>query len=277
MSDVLPKRVHVISGGFPPGSPSGHDFDYARLRLLQLLSEIGYARVTVTNDFADVERWLSGSQMLITYVAGPFPDPSRNELLREWLDQGGRWLALHGTSGGKAEAVDGDRRVRRMVKMNHHQTLGSFFLNHPPICEFRVRIVDRDHPLTKGIPESFDVTDELYMIELTAPDSTHLLMTTEMARDPSPAGFGFVYDRDTALMPDGKSRALGYVRDLGKGGVAYFALGHCLSAAHNMQSAAAPNGVRSEAPPKPFRGAWDSPAFERLLRNAIEWGCGASA
>ena len=33
------RRVHLIAGGFPPGSYAGHDQDYARLRLLTLLNE----------------------------------------------------------------------------------------------------------------------------------------------------------------------------------------------------------------------------------------------
>ena len=37
MTHPQPVRVHLIVGGFPPGSPAGHDMDYARLRILQLL------------------------------------------------------------------------------------------------------------------------------------------------------------------------------------------------------------------------------------------------
>ncbi|HKV53535.1 MAG TPA: ThuA domain-containing protein [Candidatus Binataceae bacterium] len=275
MSDTAkPAQVHVVTGGFPPGTPGGHDMDYARVRLFELLQENSSVRATAANDFADLERWLPASQMLITYVAGPFPDESQNRLLRQWLDAGGRWLALHGTSGGRALAVGGDRKVRKMVKMDHHETLGAFFLNHPPLCRFRVTVTDRAHPLTRGVPESFEVADELYMIELQQPAEAHVLLTTEMAKDPSPAGFGFVYDRDTSLLPDGKTRVLGYVREVGKGGVTYFALGHCYAPANNVRPLIDSSVASEGAPPKVFRGSWESAAFERLLRNAIEWGCG---
>ena len=33
----LDRRVHVISGGFPKGALQGHDMDYARLRIQELL------------------------------------------------------------------------------------------------------------------------------------------------------------------------------------------------------------------------------------------------
>ena len=39
MAEASQDRVHLIAGGFPPGSYAGHDHDYARLRLLTLLSE----------------------------------------------------------------------------------------------------------------------------------------------------------------------------------------------------------------------------------------------
>ena len=34
MSRAKPIRVHLIAGGYPPGSFAGHDMDYVRLRLL---------------------------------------------------------------------------------------------------------------------------------------------------------------------------------------------------------------------------------------------------
>jgi type 1 glutamine amidotransferase len=272
MSESKPCQVHLIVGGYPPGSPAGHDMDYARIRLLELLQAGDNFRTTVANDFSDLDRWLPLSDLLITYVAGPFPDERQNRLLGDWLMAGGHWLGLHGTSGGKAAPVGEDRRKRKMVKMAHHQVLGAFFLNHPPLCKFQVKVTDSSHPLMRGVPASFEVADELYLIELQHLSETHVLLTTELERDPSPPGFGFVYDADSSLMPDGKTRALGYVRELGKGGIAYFALGHCHALTNNVQpfvdASVAANGVT----PRTFRGSWASPAFEQILRNAIEWG-----
>ena len=273
MTRLQPVRVHLIAGGFPVGSPAGHDMDYARLRILQLLQENPNVATTVTNDFTDIEKWLPGSQLLITYVAGPFPNEEQNQFLRQWLEDGGRWLGLHGTSGGKAAPVGGDRTIRKMVKASHHDTLGGFFLNHPPVRKFQVNIPDREHALTKNLPASFEVMDELYLIELQDPEASHVLLTTELATDPSPQGFGFVYDKDTALQPDGKTRVLGYTRELGKGSVAYIALGHCHSPSSNVQPFVDASVDDSGTTPKLFRGSWDTQPFEQLLRNGIEWGC----
>lgn len=271
---TTPTRVHLITGGFPAGSPAGHDMDYARLHILQILSELPHVTTTTSNDFADLEQFLPDCALLLTYVAGPYPDAEQNRFLKRWLEDGGRWLGLHGTSGGKAVPVGGDRCVRQMVKGSHHETLGAFFLNHPPVRKFRVDVVDSRHALTHGLPTSFEVMDELYLIELQAPADTRILLTTELEKDPSPPGFGFVYAEDTALQPDGKTRVLGFARPCGRGEVAYVALGHCHAPASNMQPFVYESGEPSGTTPQVFRGAWETPAFVRLLHNGIEWGCG---
>jgi len=248
--------------------------DYARLRILQLLQENPQVLATVANDYTDISTWLPESRLLITYVAGPHPNEEQNQLIRQWLEAGGRWLALHGTSGGKAVPVGEQRSVRKMVKASHHATLGSFFLNHPPLRKFQVNVTDREHVLTKDLPTSFEVMDELYLIELQEPATCHVLLTTELAKDPSPPGFGFVYDQDTSLLPDGKTRVLGYSREVGKGGVVYIALGHCHSLKNNVQPFVDPSVNPARSTPKLFRGSWETEPFERLLRNGIKWGSG---
>ena len=272
MTQSQPIRVHLITGGFPPGSNAGHDMDYARLRLLQILQEDQHILTTVASDFTDIAKWLPKSRLLVTYVAGPYPNDEQNAFIRQWLEDGGRWLALHGTSGGRAAQVGNDRRTRAMVKLSHHATLGGFFLNHPPVRKFRVDVTDRSHPLTKGLASSFEVMDELYLIEVTDPAQTHILLTTDLPKDPSPSGFGFVYAQDTALMPDGRTRVLGYTKDLGKGGVAYIALGHCHAPLNNVQPFVDASVDTAGTTPLLFRGAWETEAFTTLLRNGVKWG-----
>jgi type 1 glutamine amidotransferase len=262
------KRAHVIAGGFPPGSYAGHDHDYARLRLLGLLAEAEVA-ASVGNDFADVEKWLPLSRLLITYVAGPYPDSGECRAIQGWLEAGGHWLGLHGTSGGRAERVEGVRQ-RRTVKTDHHALLGSRFLTHPPICKIRVEVRDADHPLTRGLGSSFEVEDEPYFIELQDPGPTRVLLTADYGPNGVSPAIGTLYERDTSLQADGRTRVIGYTRAVGDGGVAYFALGHCHNPAIRAGRAADP----ADTTPPTFHGAWESRAFTTLLRNAITWGAG---
>lgn len=268
------QRAHLIVGGFPPGSPAGHDMDYARLQLLRRLGPRDGLSVTVANDFQDLERWLPGTDLLLTYVAGPYAEGSGDRALSNWLEDGGRWLALHGTSGGKAVKAEHDGRpVKKMVKSEHHRTLGCFFLNHPPISAFEVAVVG-EHRVTRGLPRHFTVQDELYLIELQEPAALRILLTTELAADPSPPGFGFFYDEDTARQPDGKTRVLGYARAVGRGEIVYVALGHCHVGRTGSRS---PVDVSIDARgimPVDFRGIWETETFGRLLQNGIAWGLG---
>jgi uncharacterized protein len=270
MAETTPGRAHVITGGFPPGSMSGHDHDYARLRLLGLLAERDIP-ASVANDFGDVAKWLPVSQLLITYVAGPYPDAAQTSAIREWLEAGGHWLALHGTSGGRAERVEGSRS-RRTVKSDHHALLGSYFLTHPPICEFRVEVKIADHPLTRGLGTSFVVEDEPYFVELQDPASTQILLTADYGPGAVSPNIGTLYPTDTSLLADGKTRVIGYTRQIGKGGVAYFALGHC----HNPAIRAARTPDPADKTPAVFHGPWETGAFNTLLRNAIAWGVAAA-
>jgi len=263
-------RAHLIAGGFPPGSSAGHDHDYARLRLLGLLAEQDVP-ASVASDFADVERWLPVSRLLISYVAGPFPDAGQCRAMRAWLEAGGRWLALHGTSGGRAERVEGFRQ-RRTVKEDHHALLGGYFLTHPPIQKIDVDVVDRTSRLTRGLGASFQVEDEPYFVELQDPASTRVLLTADYGPGATSPTIGTLYPTDTSLGADGRTRVLGYSREIGKGGVAYVALGHCHHPA--IRAARAPDPT--DTTPLTFRGSWETDAFTALLRNGIAWGVGAS-
>lgn len=254
-------RAHLITGGFPPGSAAGHDHDHVRLRLLGLLAEQNVP-ASVGNDFADVGKWLPVSRLLITYVAGPYPDAAQCTVIKGWLREGGHWLGLHGTSGGRAERVEGLRQ-RRTVKSNHHALLGSFFLTHPPICEFRVDVAE--HPLTHGVGESFLIKDEPYFIELQDPAGVQVLLTADYGPNGTWPVVEGLYGSDTSLRADGKTRVLGYTKALGSGGVTYLALGHCHDAGSRP-------GRAEDPAPAVFRRPWGSEAFATLLRNAISWG-----
>src|SRR5712692_7916175 len=269
MAETKTGRAHLIAGGFPPGSSAGHDHDYARLRLLGLLAEQDVP-ASVANDFADLEKWLPVSRLLITYVAGPYPDSAQCRAIQRWLEAGGHWLGLHGTSGGRAERVEGVRQ-RRTVKTEHHALLGSRFLTHPPICKIRVEVNATDSPLTRGLGRSFEVEDEPYFIELQHAGSTEILLTADYGASGDWPAVGTPYPSDTSLQPDGRTRVIGYTRAVGQGGVAYFALGHCHNPA--IRAARAFTDPADKTPPI-FHGPWESEAFNALLRNTIAWGVG---
>ena len=195
-------------------------------------------------------------------LAGPYPDAAQSHALQQWLQAGGHWLGLHGTSGGRAERVEGSRQ-RRTVKTEHHALLGSYFLTHPPICRIHVNVAE--HPLTRGIGTSFEVEDEPYFIELQDPASTQILISADYGPNAMSPAIGTLYPSDTSLQPDGRTRVLGYTRKVGDGGVTYFALGHC----HSPASRTARPGDATDTTAPIFHGSWESDPFVALLRNTI--------
>lgn len=273
MSGTGVNRAHLIAGGYPPGSDAGHDHDFARLRLLELLRD-EEVPASVSSDFADIEKWLPVSRLLITYVAGPYPDAEQTRAIRQWLERGGRWLGLHGTAGGKAVRVEGARQ-RRMLKLDHHALLGGYFLTHPPIRRFQVQVGDAPDRLTDGLPQFFEVADEPYFIEVQEPSETRVLLTAQYGPEAVSAAIGTVYEADTSLQPDGATRVLGYTRDLGAGGVTYIALGHCHNAANNVQSSVDRSVDSNGVTPLTFHDPWQRAPFQTLLRNAVRWGMGS--
>ena len=84
----------------------------------------------------------------------------------------------------------------------------------------------------KGLAKSFEVEDEPYFIELQAPASAQILLTADYGAAGRWPVVEKLYGTDTSVQSDGKTRVLGYTRQIGGGAVTYLALGHC----HNPYS-----------------------------------------
>ena len=71
--------------------------NYPRLELLKILAEHPHIRTTVACDYSGLER-LDQCRFLITYTCDLMPTKDEAIKLRTWLEEGGKWLALHGTN-----------------------------------------------------------------------------------------------------------------------------------------------------------------------------------
>ncbi|MFY8092821.1 MAG: ThuA domain-containing protein [Niveispirillum sp.] len=242
----MSRRIDVclIAGG------KYHDIDFARLELLRLLAEHEAVRVTVLHDYRDGAA-IRAADMLITYTCDIVPDADGVAALLDFLGQGRRWFALHGTNSilnfledGKVDCPDGAPDFMEM--------LGSQFQAHPPIGRFKVKVADKDHDLTRGLRDFF-VEDEQYLCRFYP--GNHALLTTcfagatpEFVRDDWP-------EQEHLVM---------YTRPSHGGQVLYLTLGHCRGRFD----------LRPLADFYPFveRGAWSHPIYYELLRRGIRWG-----
>lgn len=236
-----------------------HDFDYARLELLKLLAEHDEFRVRVQPDYEDTSG-LDAAAILVSYTCDVRPSVPVQQRVRDWVEGGGRWLALHGTNAALGDAAVRPVATPRVFPL-WADTLGSQFIAHPSIEPYRVEVTDPGHWLVAGI-EPFDATDELYLNEHADRSAlTPLLHTTWQG-----TAKGFADSDWTASDP---RQLVLYLRPLGRGAVLYNTLGHC-------------RGHYDMTPlmdhyPNVDRCSWELPAFHELMRRSLRWARGAQS
>jgi len=242
---VRPPRLDcvLVAGG------KYHDIDFARLELLKLLGEDQSVRVRVFEDYENLAA-IEAADMIVTYTCDVVPSLDAQETLKRWLERGGRWYALHGTSSILRLLDNGLWDAPRWAPL-FVDLLGNQFISHPPIEPYRVTVADPDHPLVAGV-EPFDTTDELYHVETHG--ELHVLLETECTEP----GTGFT----EAENAPGVHPVL-YIKRHGEGAVLYLTLGHCRGH-YDLQPLA-------DWWPSVDRCAWDLPVFYTLLRRGLAW------
>jgi type 1 glutamine amidotransferase len=233
-----------------------HDFDFARRELLGLLAEHEEFRVRVQPDYEDAEA-IAAAEILVSYTCDVRPSEGAQKTIRDWVEGGGRWVALHGTNSALGDASVRPMETPRPFRL-WAETLGSQFIAHPPIEPYAVEVSEPSHWLVAGI-DSFEATDELYLNEYPDRDALVPLLHTMYTGTAS----GFVESDWTTCDPQ---HLVMYLRPLGEGGVLYNTLGHC-------------RGHYDMVPVKDYwptidRCSWELPIFYELLRRSLRWARG---
>jgi len=240
----VPERIdaHFVAAGHY------HDIDFARLEILKLLAEHPEIRTTVACDYSSMDR-LDECRFLVTYCCDLMPSETQMAEIKEWLKNGGKWLALHGTNSILKFVEHGVDTPD--IRPDVMSVLGSQFKAHPPIAPFTVEVLNKDHELCKGI-EDFEIEDELYLSVTTA--EINVLMQTTFEGEAT----GFI----DSQWPKTTVPIL-YTRELGDGELVYNTLGHCRGH-YDLP------GIR-DFNPIPDKCAWNYPVYYELLRRSIEW------
>lgn len=227
-----------------------HDMDFARLELLKLLAEHEHIRVKVAGDYHDLPA-IGEADVLISYTCNLIPTEDEQHALRDFVESGKPWFALHGTNSILRFLDDGrvDAPETAPVLM---KTLGTQFIAHPPIQPFKVEVTAPDHELVKDVPE-FETDDEIYLCRIHGELET--LLHTRFQGEAT----GFVEDQ----WPDDVQHPVYYIHRVGAGQVVYLNLGHCRGH-YDMQPMV-------EYYPNIERGSWSKPEYYELLRRGITY------
>ncbi len=232
-----------------------HDIDYARGEILKLLAEHPNIRTRVACNYQDIEG-IKGSDFLITYTCNLMPAVEEQKALRQYISDGGKWFALHGTNSileFTANGVDAPETAPDVMDL-----LGSQFMAHPPIQPFTVKTEADDHELVKDVGE-FDTDDEQYLCKMHG--DHELLMYSEF----SGTCDGWI----NSDFNDNEKRAVYYIKRTGTGEVLYLNLGHCRG--HwDMEPVV-------DYYPEIERGSWEKPQYYELLRRGIQYCAGISS
>lgn len=251
-----PKRIHIVTGG------KYHDFDLARLRLLELMAQDERIRASCAMDYQGLSV-LDECVGLVLYTCDLMPSEREAEEMDNFVRKGGRILALHAVNA-HLEFTDGPEivtsgvRIPGLVKSTAEhvsplfmELLGSRFVTHLAAQEIFVHVEDSAHPVTRGLSD-FVLIDEPYV---ATPIGDLKVLLSARYKGPTP---GY----ETIEVTDDPPRPQLYVKDHGKGAVLYSPLGHACGK-YDMRP------LMDEAPA--VRGPWDNPNYIEIVRRGIAW------
>jgi type 1 glutamine amidotransferase len=237
-----------------------HSFDFLRTAFTRTLVKEGGAKVTFVPAPSDFDAaTLAGFKVLLMLCDGlsfpggyattyPFMEPDKVKIvsdpplppldetavnwltaaqgkaIREFVEQGGSAWFFH-----NANYISGGNSDFRYVE-------GALFTGHTGFAPYKMKIVNPDHPITRGVKD-FTVTEEQhYLIYDKDPKTVLIRSVSEGGREYSTPKFG----------NQGPTCEACWAYDLGKGRVCYMAPGHTIPSLWN-------------------------PEYVKLQKNALGW------
>lgn len=201
--ESAPLRVLILSG-------HGHHDEKTTTPFLKKMYEAsGRFTVDVTEDPSKMDSaMLARYDVVVQNEAGPRWGPVAEKALLEFIEAGKGFVVIHGASAGNPGWAEFEDLCGESARP------GS---GHGEYHQYEVRIVDRDHPVTKGLDRYTSNVEEIYHNKLRRP-TAHVLATAYSRPD----------KRGT-----GKDEAVLIVTQRGKGRVFHNVMGNTTSAMDN--------------------------------------------
>ena len=140
-------RTLIVGGG------SSHDFDkwYKEVDVATLQKD-GFASVKYTSNVGEILPQLKDIDVLILANNQPMEDPALRKAIFAFVDEGKGLIIAH--AGLWYNWKDWPEYNKQLA--------GGGSNGHDSYGPFDVKIVDTKHPVTKGVPENFNLSDERY-------------------------------------------------------------------------------------------------------------------
>ena len=136
-----------------------------------------------------------------------FANDAERDAFKHYIESGGGFAGLHAASTSERDWP------------YYWSVLGGRFVAHPKMQSFTVRVVDPQFPAVKGLPETFEWTDECYFIDHLNADIHPVLVT-----DRTKLTFMEMMKIDAAGFPN--PLPLAWFHEFDGGREFYLALGH---------------------------------------------------
>ena len=191
----------------------------------------GVFDVTVTQNGAEITRDNLGNYQAVVFFTAINPPGVDREGLIAWVKEGGAFVGIHSTANTYQNFPP------------FGEILGAYYDRRPwrtkesPQTKARVLVLDREHPATRHLGDSFEVTDDLYQFKQFDRSNVRLLLKF----DPNSLDMtNPKVNREDGTLP------VSWVRTHGKGRVFYTALGD-------------------------WEATWKDPGFQLHVIRGIQW------
>ena len=153
----------------------------------------------------------------------PWITEEQGAAIKGFVETGGALYALHNSSHISLSSKD------------YREVMGGAYIDHPALRPFKVSVVNKEHPITRGV-QDFMVNDEQHFVTYDK-DPKYILLRSENIDGLTDISEG----KDL-----GAKAIAGWAYDFGKGRVVFTAVGHTLHA------------------------LWQ-PEYFKLQKNAVKW------
>lgn len=134
--------------------------------------------VDITDDTSLVnDRELKQYQVFVMLHLAPFDmSSSQQEALQRFVENGRGWVGIHAAGLAGKSFI---KPTRRYWQWFEDFLGGVSYSPHPKFQKGTLIIEDRNHPVTKGLPERFELGDEWYEFDKSPRGNVHVLAVAD--------------------------------------------------------------------------------------------------